>query len=73
MKKILLLLIVISTLLSSCEKNNQREIAAALAQENFNGYKIEIVVDNLEIAWGMAFLPDGSILISEQTCGLIAA
>ena len=71
MKKILLLLIVISTLLSSCEKNNQREIAAALAQENFNGYKIEIVVDNLEIAWGMAFLPDGSILISEQRGDLI--
>ena len=71
MKKILLLLTVISTMLSSCEKNNHKEIAAALAPENFNGYKIETVVDNLEIAWGMAFLPDGSILISEQEGDLI--
>jgi glucose/arabinose dehydrogenase len=34
-------------------------------------YNAEIVVDGLEIAWGMVFLPDGSILISEQEGKLI--
>ena len=34
-------------------------------------YEYEVVVPGLDIAWGMAFLPDGSILITEKSGELI--
>ena len=34
-------------------------------------YDYEVVVPDLEIAWGMAFLPDGSMLITEKSGDLI--
>lgn len=34
-------------------------------------YSVETVVDDLQIPWGMAFLPDGSILITEKSGELI--
>ncbi len=34
-------------------------------------YKTEVVVPELDIPWGMEFLPDGSILITEKTGTLI--
>ena len=34
-------------------------------------FKAELVVDKLDQAWGMAFLPDGSMLISEKKGDLI--
>ena len=34
-------------------------------------YDYEMVVDGLQIPWGMAFLPDGSILITEKSGELI--
>ena len=34
-------------------------------------YEYEIVVPGLQIAWGMAFLPDGSMLITEKSGELI--
>lgn len=71
MKKISLFLILITLLLSSCKKNMQEEIAASIDPANFKGYEIETVVDGLEVAWGMAFLPDGSMLITEQKGDLI--
>ena len=38
--------------------------------ENKN-YTIEVIVPNLEIPWGMAFLPDNSLLITEKEGRLI--
>lgn len=34
-------------------------------------FTVEMIVDNLSIPWGMVFLPDGSILISEKSGELI--
>ncbi len=71
MKKISLLFVIITVILTSCKNNNQEDIAASIDPGNFSGYEIETVVDGLEVAWGMAFLPDGSMLITEQKGDLI--
>ena len=34
-------------------------------------YDYETIVDNLQIPWGMAFLPDGSMIITEKTGEII--
>ena len=60
MKKISLVVICLSFFLSQCQKNTEFS-----SDGNFS-YRAETVVDGLDIAWGMAFLPDGAILISEQ-------
>lgn len=60
MKKISSIIICLSFFLSQCQKNTEFKSA-----DNF-GYSAETVVDGLDIAWGMEFLPDGSILIAEQ-------
>jgi glucose/arabinose dehydrogenase len=60
MKKISVLLIFLSFFLTQCQKTNE-----FTSQDNL-GYVAETVVDGLDIAWGMEFLPDGSILIAEQ-------
>lgn len=71
MKKISHLFIIIMVILTSCKNNHQEDIAASIDSGNFSGYEIETVVDGLEVAWGMAFLPDGSMLITEQKGDLI--
>ncbi len=60
MKKISILLIFLSFSVIQCQKNNE------FTSQNNLGYVAETVVDGLDIAWGMEFLPDGSILIAEQ-------
>ena len=47
-----------------CQKTTQ-------FSSNNNLYTAEVVVNDLEIPWGMVFLPDGSMLISEQEGKLI--
>ena len=60
MKKISFVIICLSFFLSQCQKNTEFKSA-----DDFS-YKAETVVDGLDIAWGMEFLPDGSMLIGEQ-------
>lgn len=60
MKKISLIVICLSFFISQCQKNTEFK-----STDNFS-YKAETVVGGLDIAWGMEFLPDGSILIAEQ-------
>jgi len=59
MNKLSLLVILFSILLVRCQKTNE------FTDTNNFSYKAETVVDGLEIPWGMVFLPDGSMLISE--------
>jgi len=65
MKKLSFILIVFSFYLASCQKKID------IYQSESLNFKVETVVDGLEIPWGMVFLPDGSILISEQDGKLI--
>lgn len=55
-----LIAILVSTFFVRCQKNTE-----FTGQDDFS-YKAETVVDGLDIAWGMVFLPDGAMLISEQ-------
>ena len=59
MKKISFIIICLSFFLTQCQKTEFK------SDGDFS-YKAETVVDGLDIAWGMEFLPDGSILIAEQ-------
>ncbi len=54
------LFVVMTTL--SCGQQSKKEV---LEPENI-GFTIEKVVKSLENPWGMVFLPDGSILVSEK-------
>jgi len=65
MKKISLLLICLSFFMTQCQKNNE------FTSDGDFSYKAETVVDGLDIAWGLEFLPDGSLLIAEQEGKLI--
>lgn len=65
MNKTTFFLILVSIFVARCQKSTE------FVSNNDFSYKAETVVDNLEIAWGMAFLEDGSILIAEQEGKLI--
>ncbi|MBC3757592.1 PQQ-dependent sugar dehydrogenase [Hyunsoonleella sp. SJ7] len=69
MKQLNIVLIFLSISLYACAQQIESEIKAE-APATLN-YDTEIVVDSLNIPWGMEFLPDGSILISEKTGTLI--
>ncbi|MEZ4858164.1 MAG: PQQ-dependent sugar dehydrogenase [Flavobacteriaceae bacterium] len=66
-------LIVLVTLLTvgmwACKNNNNPETALSVSHER--PYTIETVVDHLNNPWGMAWLPDGSMLITEKEGELI--
>ncbi|MFD2727238.1 PQQ-dependent sugar dehydrogenase [Hyunsoonleella rubra] len=69
MKQLNIVLIFLSISLYACAQQIESEIKAE-APATLN-YDTEIVVDSLNIPWGMEFLPDGSMLISEKTGTLI--
>lgn len=66
-----LLFSVIITLVGCGEQKENEPIAASESENNSYTYDYEVVVPDLEIAWGFAFLPDGSILITEKNGDLI--
>lgn len=53
----------------ACAQQTESEIKAESPKTN--NYKTEVFVSDLEIPWGMTFLPDGSMLITEKTGELI--
>lgn len=56
---------------SSCKENSSKDLAQTVYPDGSISYKVETVVEGLNVPWGMAFLPDGSMLISEQKGELI--
>ncbi len=87
MKKLLLLSLIFSVLAcgdnnGTKAENGDRETGNDTLQETVSitipdeeitttNYEYELVVPDLQIAWGMDFLPDGSILITEKSGDLI--
>ena len=70
MKKTYILLISLSTFLVACAQNrNPNDVG--IQSETSRSYSIETVVDNLSNPWGMTWLPDGAMLITEKSGELI--
>lgn len=56
--------------LSACAQKKEKDIVIEEASKN---YTYKVVVPNLEIPWGLAWLPDGSMLITEKSGSLLHA
>lgn len=69
MKKIHSLLFILSITFFACAQQMESEVKAEDPIET--NYTTELVVSDLTIPWGMTFLPDGSMLITEKSGELI--
>ena len=67
MKKEIILLLTILPTFFTCAQQIDREIVTPETAD----YTYETVVPDLSNPWGMVFLPDGSMLISEKRGDLI--
>lgn len=68
MNKLSLIIIAFITC-ATCAQQIESEVKAV--DPSHTNYTTEMVVPDLEIPWGMAFLPDGSILITEKKGDLV--
>lgn len=57
--------------ISACAQDTDREKENDIPITNSNAYGYELVVPDLDIPWGMDFMPDGSFLITEKNGKLI--
>jgi len=55
-------------LFQSCNQTKEKDIALTIKKRS---YSVQGVVDNLSNPWGMTWLPDGSMLITEKSGGII--
>ncbi|MDC7995529.1 PQQ-dependent sugar dehydrogenase [Altibacter sp. HG106] len=69
MKNILLPLLCCTFFLSCAQRTKKDDVAIKTPAER--GYTTERIVDNLDNPWGMTWLPDGSILITEKSGTLL--
>ena len=69
MKKVFILLLSFSVMTSCAQRKKENDVA--LQTKETRGYTTEKVVDNLSNPWGMTWLPDGSMLITEKAGQLI--
>ena len=69
MKKTHALLTIIFITVVACAQQTESEIKAE--EPTDLNYTAALIVPDLEIPWGMAFLPDGSMLITEKSGNLI--
>ncbi|MEM7085401.1 MAG: PQQ-dependent sugar dehydrogenase [Bacteroidota bacterium] len=70
MKSLSLLIFSLSTFLLGCAQNNKTN-DIDLLNETERTYTVKTVVDDLSNPWGMTWLPDGSMLITEKSGELI--
>ena len=69
MKSLLLTLLVISSYVTCMGQTPPN--GPEVTDPEWNAYDIETVVDGFNIPWGLAILPDGSMLISEKSGDLV--
>ncbi|MFI0430902.1 PQQ-dependent sugar dehydrogenase [Mariniflexile sp. HMF6888] len=69
MKQLHIAFVIILISLNACAQQSESAVKAQ-NPENVN-YTTELVVSDINIPWGMAFLPDGSMLITEKAGELI--
>lgn len=65
--RILSLCFLVFTVLLSCGQNPENKVNTP----EKNSFTAELVVSDIQIAWSMAFLPDGSLLINDKTGKII--
>ena len=65
MKKIFLNIIIVITTLNCNAQENPPKITIP-SQTN---YSYEIIVDSLEIPWGMSFIDENDLLVTEKKVG----
>lgn len=63
-------LLLFSLIYLGC-KEPQNKTTIAIKTENDRAYGIEMVINNLNNPWGMTWLPDGSMLITEKNGELL--
>ncbi|MDC8003505.1 PQQ-dependent sugar dehydrogenase [Aureisphaera galaxeae] len=68
--KSLSLFLLLAFALQGCAQPKKNE-SVAISSENIQKYTIETVVSGLNNPWGMTWLPDGSMLITEKSGSLI--
>ena len=64
MKSINILFIIIMISFTACAQQQESSVKAQPTQQN--NYTTELVVPDINIPWGMVFLPDNSMLITEK-------
>ncbi|MDP3312261.1 PQQ-dependent sugar dehydrogenase [Lutibacter sp.] len=71
MKYLYYLPLLVSFFLTSCLENSSTKVALNQGVNTSFKLKVETVVDKLSQPWGMVFLPDGAMLITEKKGELI--
>lgn len=69
MKKLIFIIPLIAVVFSACAQQPESSVKAE--NPGSLSYTTEIIVPDLPIAWGLEFLPDGSMLITEKAGGII--
>lgn len=69
MKKLIILLLSFSVITSCAQRKKENDVAIKTSEKR--GYTTEKIVYNLNNPWGMTWLPNGSMLITEKAGSLI--
>ncbi|HBK72388.1 MAG TPA: hypothetical protein DDZ39_12165 [Flavobacteriaceae bacterium] len=69
MKRITYLFAAILMTINACAQEHESSVEVVTSQQNH--YTTELVISELDAPWGMAFLPDESILVTERAGKLI--
>ena len=66
MKYTYLLLLLIALGCAAPQPQNAQQTISDISEPDTKTYELQLVVPELDIPWGMTFLPDGSMLITEK-------